>query len=100
MSTNTSGNGVIDLGVQVSEPEVVARLEDAVRDARHSISSKRVSETGGQQKLPWAFETQIIFKPSELPELTVVEETGATDEATEASEDPQPDRRKKKAGGD
>ena len=100
MSTNTSGNGVIDLGVQVSEPEVVARLEDAVRDARHSISSKRVSETGGQQKLPWAFETRIVFKPSELPELTVVEETGAADEAAEAAENPQPDGCKAKAGGD
>ncbi len=69
MSTDASGKGVIDLAVQVSQPEVVAHLEDALRDERHSVSSKRVTESDEKAKLPWAFETRIAFQPADLPEL-------------------------------
>ena len=58
-----------DLAVQVSQPEVVAHLEDALRDERHSVSSKRVTESDEKAKLPWAFETRIAFQPADLPEL-------------------------------
>jgi len=63
MSTDARGNGIVDLSVQVSRPEVVAELENSVRDNHRSISSKRVSGTDDKAKLPWAFETRVVFRP-------------------------------------
>ena len=89
MSTDSQGNGVVDLAVQVNQPEVVANLEDAVRDERHSVSSKRVTESDESAKLPWAFETRIVFKPADVPELPLPDElVEKDDEATEAAEEP------------
>lgn len=87
MSTDSLGNGVIDLAVQVSQPEVVANLEDALRDERHSVSSKRVTESDEQAKLPWAFETRIAFKPADLPELPPPDEAAQDDNKPEPASD-------------
>ncbi len=71
MSLSSSGNGtgVIDLSVQVSSPDVVTGLEDAIRDGRHSVSSKRVTEVSDSQELTWSFETRIVFRPIPAPKL-------------------------------
>ncbi len=90
MSTDSRGNGVIDLGVQVSRPDVIARLEDAVRDDRHSVSSKRVTESDAEAKLPWGFETRIVFKPAEVPELPLADgdEDQEGGETADAADEP------------
>lgn len=89
MSTDSAGNGVIDLAVQVSRPEVVANLEDAIRDERHSVSSKRVTESDEKAKLPWAFETRIAFQPADLPELPSPDEIAQEDNESAAVPDQQ-----------
>ena len=71
MSTDSRRNGVIDLAVQVSSPQVVTQLEDAVRNDRHSVSSKRVTDTSESSDLRWQFETRIVFTPAEKPPLPV-----------------------------
>lgn len=56
-----SGNSVVDLGVQVSQPEKVADLENRLRTFASSVASKRVSEQSGDQEYPWQFETRIVI---------------------------------------
>ncbi|WDQ15700.1 hypothetical protein [Rhodopirellula sp. P2] len=53
--------GVIDLSVQVNDPNRVAELENALRDAKFSITSKRVSEQTNNEEYPWQFEARIAF---------------------------------------
>jgi Tfp pilus assembly protein PilN len=55
------GNGVIDLSVQVSDPERVAELEQSLRSARFAVTSKRVSEQTSTEEYPWQFETRATF---------------------------------------
>ena len=71
MSADSQRNGVIDMDVQVSRPEVVAGLEDALRNEQRSVSSKRVSETAGKTDLPWHFETRIVFIPDDVPPTSI-----------------------------
>lgn len=73
MSAADNGAGVVDLSVQVSSPEVITELESAIRDDRHSVSSKRVTEVNDSEELTWSFDTRIVFQPlprpkDELPE--------------------------------
>lgn len=56
------GNGVIDLSVQVSDPERVAELEKSLRAAQFTVTSKRVSEQGSGEEYPWQFETRALFQ--------------------------------------
>lgn len=56
------GNGVIDLSVQVSDPERVAELEKSLRGAHFTVTSKRVSEQGSAEEYPWQFETRALFQ--------------------------------------
>lgn len=56
------GNGVIDLSVQVSDPERVAELEKSLRNAHFTVTSKRVSEQGSGEEYPWQFETRALFQ--------------------------------------
>jgi hypothetical protein len=75
-------NGVVDLSVQVTQPERVAELESRLRSGRFAVVSKRVSEQGEGEEYPWQFETRVtfpipteksyIYKPAEtsLPDAT------------------------------
>ncbi|QDV64975.1 hypothetical protein [Crateriforma conspicua] len=63
----SDGTGVFDLSLQVRSPEIVTELEAAIRDDRHSVSSKRVSEVGDSKELDWAFETRVTFQPQRRP---------------------------------
>ncbi len=73
MSAADNGAGVVNLSVQVNSPEVITELESAIRDDRHSVSSKRVTEVNDSEELTWSFDTRIVFQPlprrkKELPE--------------------------------
>ncbi len=63
-----NGAGVVDLSVQVNSPEVITELESAIRDDRHSVSSKRVTEVNDSEELTWSFDTRIVFQPLPRPE--------------------------------
>lgn len=63
----SDGTGVVDLSVQVRSPEVVTELESAIRDHRHSVSSKRVTEVADSAELNWSFETRVVFRPLRKP---------------------------------
>ena len=56
-----SGASVFDLGVQVSQPEKVAELENRLRVFASSVASKRVSEQTSDEEYPWQFETRIVI---------------------------------------
>lgn len=66
---DAQGQGVINLSVQVSKPEVVTMLEDALRVDSRSVSSNRVSESDEKSKLPWGFDTKVVFHPATPPDL-------------------------------
>ena len=63
----SDGTGVVDLSVQVRSPEVVTELESAIRDHRHSVSSKRVTEVADSAELNWSFEMRVVFRPLRKP---------------------------------
>ena len=85
MSTGNDGYGVVDLSVQVSSPDVVTELEAAIRDDRHSVTSKRVAEVSDSENLNWSFETRITFRPTERLPLAL-EEPLVTDSPAQESE--------------
>ena len=85
MSTGNDGYGVVDLSVQVSSPDVVTELEAAIRDDRHSVTSKRVAEVSDSENLNWSFETRITFRPTERLPLAL-EEPLVTDSPPQESE--------------
>ncbi len=73
MSSGPDGAGVMDLSVQVKSPDVVTEMESAIRDERHSVSSKRVAEVNDIEELTWSFDTKIIFRPLPRPALILVD---------------------------
>ena len=75
--------------MQVRQPNVVTDLENAIRDERHSVSSKRVTESDEKANLPWSFETHIAFKPADLVDLPPPEEAAQGDQhSTKAADEP------------
>lgn len=63
MSLVGSGNGgVVDLKLQVANPETITAMESGIRDRFHQVRSKRISETSGGGPLPWQFETLITLR--------------------------------------
>lgn len=91
LSIDAQRQGIIDLSVQVSKPEIVTLLEDALRAGERSVSSKRVSESDEKSKLPWGFDTRVVFQPAELPDLPVPEDTKSTAADDAAAEETQRD---------
>jgi hypothetical protein len=70
MTTDSQDRGVITLPVQVSHPEILKQLEEAVRDARHSITSQRVTDTSDNANPSWQFTTTIVFQAEPVQQLT------------------------------
>jgi hypothetical protein len=67
LSAADNGAGVVDLSVQVKSPQTITELETAIRDERHSVSSKRVTEINDSEELTWSFDTRIVFRPLPRP---------------------------------
>ena len=88
-AATASGSSVVDLGVQVSQPEKVADLENRLRAFASSVASKRVSEQSGDQEYPWQFETRIVipFPEDELLDPNAEEEESGPESPEEPSED-------------
>ena len=86
MSSGTDGVAVVDISVQVSSPDVVTELEAALRDERHSVTSKRVAEVSDTENLNWSFETRILIKPTERPPLILAEPPLADSQAQESGQ--------------
>ncbi len=85
----SDGTGVVDLSVQVRSPEVVTELESAIRDHRHSVSSKRVTEVADSAELNWSFETRVVFRPLRKPPTVLDSEAAdAVPRVSESSSDP------------
>jgi len=69
LSASVDGStGGIDLSVQVNDPNRVAELENALREANFSITSKRISEQANNEEYPWQFEARIAFPITPLDE--------------------------------
>ncbi|MBB76195.1 MAG: hypothetical protein CMJ75_16935 [Planctomycetaceae bacterium] len=63
MSLSSSGSGgVVDLKLQVSDPETITAMESGIRDRFHQVRSKRISATSGGGPFSWSFETLITLQ--------------------------------------
>jgi hypothetical protein len=65
--------GGIDLSVEVKSPELVATLENRLRDAGFTVSSQQVSEQGAGAEYPWQFEARLAFAGEPLEEREEVQ---------------------------
>lgn len=83
LTLDAQRHGVIDLSVQVARPEVVTQLEDTLRTGDRSVSSQRVSESDEKSKLPWGFDTRVVFEPAEPADLPVPDATVLPEKAGE-----------------
>lgn len=62
LSASTDGKrGVLDLSVQVADPENITQLESRLRSVKYEVSSKRISQTPEAKEFPWRFETRLNF---------------------------------------
>ena len=62
LTASTDGKqGVLDLSVQVIDPEKITQLESKLRSVKYSVSSKRISQSPEASEFPWRFETRIQF---------------------------------------
>lgn len=59
-SLGTNGSA-IDLSVQVNEQEYISVLEDRLKSAKYSVSSRQISQNPETTDYPWNFETRISF---------------------------------------
>jgi hypothetical protein len=61
--TGTSGavGSAIDLSVQVNAQEYISVLEDRLKSAKYSVSSRQISQSPDTTDYPWNFETRISF---------------------------------------
>ena len=76
MSLGSSpGGGVLDLKLQVRDPQTIAAMESGLRDPFHQVRSKRISEIADGGDLPWQFETLITLQRRDRPDYL----TGLTD---------------------
>lgn len=71
MLTANDGTSKIDLSVEVSDDQLVAGLEAAIRAERNQVKSKRVSESNSNDQEKWNFETSIQFS-AQPPKLSFV----------------------------
>lgn len=68
LNASTDGTqGVLDLSVQVAQPDDISILESRLRSVKYSVSSKRISQTPEASEYPWKFETRVTF-PIEPPD--------------------------------
>ncbi len=81
-------NGLIDLSVQVSEPERVAELENSLRTARFTVTSKRVSEQGAAEEYPWQFETRVAFPINVEKQYDYIEPTKTAENSSDPNKAP------------
>ena len=63
MAPTNTGNGVMSMSVRVADPGTLDKLEANLRDNFHQVSSKRISQSEGQQNFPFQFETSIFVQP-------------------------------------
>jgi hypothetical protein len=56
-----ASTGVVDLSVQVLQPDDISELEERLRSVKYSVSSKRISQSPESAEFPWQFETRIDF---------------------------------------
>jgi hypothetical protein len=52
------------MSLKVKEPSVLAKMEELLRDARHQISSQRISQGEGDEDYPCQFEASMLVKPA------------------------------------
>lgn len=100
MLSSNNGAAKIDLSVEVSDNELVAGLENAIRSKRNQVKSKRVSESSAKVEPKWNFETSIQFE-IQPPKLSFVEqeEVQESNESTQAKGTPSAsDAQSKKEG--
>ena len=81
----TSGNGMghMDMSVEVSEPDVRMALEESIRDERHAIRSKRVTDASKRNSAAFRFQTVVTIKPPPLRPMTTVPDVAIVDETPE-----------------
>jgi hypothetical protein len=56
-----SSGSAIDLSVQVNAQEYISVLEDRLKSAKYSVSSRQISQSADTTDYPWNFETRISF---------------------------------------
>jgi hypothetical protein len=56
-----ASTGVVDLSVQVLQPDDISELEERLRSVKYTVSSKRISQSPETAEFPWQFETRIDF---------------------------------------
>ena len=56
-----SSGSAIDLSVQVNAQEYISVLEDRLKSAKYSVSSRQISQSPDTIDYPWNFETRISF---------------------------------------
>ena len=54
-----STHGIVDFQVRVRNPDIVAEMEDQLRDTRHQVRSKRVAEQSKRSAYPWQFQATV-----------------------------------------
>lgn len=63
LTPNRNAGGEIDLNGLVRNPDIVLRMENAVRDSFHQIRSKRIQERDQDKNYAWHFESNVIIRP-------------------------------------
>ena len=89
MST-LDARGRIDLALEVSDPKVRMDLEQAIRDERHAVTSKRVTDTSRQDASTWQFQTTIMIAAPPPPDLELPESVSADDTTDKVSAEGDP----------
>jgi hypothetical protein len=64
MAPSSGNRGLISMSIRVRDPEIIADLENSLRDKRHQVSSKRISQATSNQAYAVQFETSVVVTPA------------------------------------
>ena len=64
MARSSTGAAGIDMQGLVREPSLVEKMENALRDARHEVRSKRGQQVAGDELYSWKFDSAVVIRPS------------------------------------
>ena len=66
MAQSRAGKGTITFAGLAREAKVVARMESALRDARHEVQTPRVEERPSDKWYSWSFDASISLTPKKV----------------------------------
>jgi hypothetical protein len=77
MAPTTGSRGLISMSVRTRNPEIIAEIENGIRDKSHQVSSQRISQSQATGEFACQFETSVVVTPRAVVDQVPQPDRGA-----------------------